>query len=68
GRVCLQFGHFRQSIFKDVRIWSFPLTSQELSPSMLFVNGRRRVGSEAGFQEWAGMRAAFTREKRSGFA
>ena len=31
------------------------MTSRELSPSMLFVNGRRRVGYDAGFREWAGM-------------
>lgn len=67
-RVCLRFGHFRQSIFKHVRIRSFSLTSPELSPSMPFVNGRRRVGYDAGFREWAGTGAAFTREKRSGFA
>lgn len=35
---------------------------------MTFVNGRRRVGYDAGHREWAGMGAAFTREKRSGFA
>ena len=30
---------------------------------MLFVNGRRRVAYDAGFREWAGMGATFTREK-----
>ncbi|RUY11770.1 hypothetical protein EN984_35470, partial [Mesorhizobium sp. M7A.F.Ca.CA.004.12.1.1] len=34
---------------------------------MTFVNGRRRVGYDAGFREWAGMKPRSHGRKKSGF-